>query len=109
MSSFPLPAGSSSRAVTTGLLRRELRFEGIAITDDLADPPITALTSIPNGAVRALKAGADLLYISGPPLEQEAAYDAVLKAVRRGDISRARIVEALLRNLSVKRDYGLVK
>jgi beta-N-acetylhexosaminidase len=105
---FVVPA-SLSRAVTTGLLRRELRFEGIAITDDLADPPITALTSIPDAAVRALKAGADLLYVSGPPLEQEAAYDAVVKAVRRGDIGRARIEEALLRNLSVKRDYGLVK
>ena len=67
------------------------------------------MTSIPKAAVRALKAGADLLYISGPPLEQEAAYDAVLQAVRRGDIRRRRIDEALLRNLSVKRDYGLVK
>ena len=105
---FVVPA-SLSRTLTTGLLRRELGFEGIAITDDLADPPITALTSIPKAAVRALKAGADLLYISGPPLEQEAAYDAVLQAVRRGDIRRRRIDEALLRNLSVKRDYGLVK
>lgn len=104
---FVVPA-SLSRAVTTGLLRRELRFEGIAITDDLADPPITALTSIPNGAVRALKAGADLLYVSGPPPQQQAAYEAVLKAVRRGNIGRRRIQEALLRNLSVKRDYGLI-
>ena len=105
---FVVPA-SLSRTVTTGLLRGELGFEGVAITDDLADPPITALSSIPNAAVRALKAGADLLYLSGPPLEQEAAYAAVLQAVRRGDIGRARIEEALLRNLSVKRDYGLVR
>lgn len=105
---FVVPA-SLSRTLTTGLLRRELGFEGIAITDDLADPPITALTSIPNAAVRALKAGADLLYVSGPPVEQQAAYDAVLRAARRGDIGRARLDEALLRNLSVKRDYGLIR
>lgn len=105
---FVVPA-TLSRTLTTGLLRGELGFEGIAIADDLADPPITALTSIPNAAVRALKAGADLLYVSGPPVEQEAAYAAVLQATRRGDIDRARIDEALLRNLSIKRDYGLVK
>jgi beta-N-acetylhexosaminidase len=101
--------GSLSRALTTDLLRRELGFRGIAITDDLADPPITALTSIPEAAVRAIVAGADLLYISGPAAEQEAAYRSVLAAVRSGTISRRRLDEALLRNLSIKHDYRLVE
>jgi beta-N-acetylhexosaminidase len=105
---FVTPA-SLSRALTTGLLRDDLGFEGIAITDDLADPPITALTSIPDAAVRAIGAGADLLYISGPPEEQHAAYAAVLRAVRGGDIPAARLNEAVLRNLAVKRDYGLIE
>jgi beta-N-acetylhexosaminidase len=101
--------GSLSRALMTDLLRDDLGFEGIAITDDLADPPVTALTSIPDAAVRAVRAGADLLYVSGPPAEQQAAYEAVLRAVRDGRIDRARLDEALLRGLSVKRDYGLVE
>jgi beta-N-acetylhexosaminidase len=101
--------GSLSRALMTGLLRDDLGFEGIAITDDLADPPVTALTSIPDAAVRAVRAGADLLYVSGPAAEQKAAYATVLEAVRDGRIGSARLDEALLRNLSVKRDYGLVK
>lgn len=101
--------GSLSRALLTRLLRRELRFEGIAITDDLADPPITALTSIPDAAVQAVQAGADLLYVSGTEDDQEAAYAAVLEAVRGGEISQGRLDEAVLRNLSVKRDYGLVE
>jgi beta-N-acetylhexosaminidase len=105
---FVTPA-TMSRALTTELLRGELGFQGIAITDDLADPPITALTSIPSAAVRAVQAGADLLYISGPPGEQQAAYDAVLRAVQRGKIGRGRLMDAVLRNLSVKRDYALVE
>jgi beta-N-acetylhexosaminidase len=101
--------GSLSRELLHDLLRTELGFRGIAITDDLADPPITALTSISEAAVRATKSGADLLYVSGPAGEQQAAYVAVLRAVRSGEIPRARLQEAVLRNLSVKRDYGLLE
>jgi len=101
--------GSLSRRLLTDLLRRELRFRGIAITDDLADPAITALASVSDAAVRAIAAGADMIYISGPAGEQQAAYVAVLRAVRRGEISGRRLDQAVLRNLSVKRDYGLVE
>ena len=101
--------GSLSKKVATDLLKRELGFKGIAITDDLADPPITALGSVPDAAVEAVNAGADMLYISGPAGDQQAAYVAVLKAVRNGEISRRRLDEALLRILTVKRDYGLIR
>ncbi len=101
--------GSLSPALIGGLLRRDLGFRGIVITDDLADPGVTALTSIPEASVAAIRAGADLLYISGPPPEQQAAYDAVLKAARSGTLAAGRLKEALLRNLSVKRNYGLIE
>jgi beta-N-acetylhexosaminidase len=105
---FVTPA-SLSKKVATGLLKRELKFGGVAITDDLADPPITALGSIPDAAVQAVQAGADMLYISGPAGDQQAAYVAVLRAVRNGEITRRRLDEAVLRILSVKRDYGLIR
>jgi beta-N-acetylhexosaminidase len=101
--------GSLSPALIGGLLRRDLGFRGIVITDDLADPGVTALTTIPEASVAAIRAGADLLYISGPASEQQAAYDAVLKAARSGALAAGRLKEALLRNLSVKRNYGLIK
>jgi beta-N-acetylhexosaminidase len=101
--------GSLSPALIGGMLRRDLGFRGIVITDDLADPGVTALTSIPEASVAAIRAGADLLYISGPPSEQQAAYDAVLKAARSGALAAGRVKEALLRNLSVKRNYGLIE
>lgn len=101
--------GSLSPTLIGGLLRRELGFRGVVMTDDLADPAVTALTTVPRASVAAVKAGADLLYVSGPPAEQEAAYDAVLRAARSGAISRGRLREALLRNLSVKRNYRLIE
>jgi beta-N-acetylhexosaminidase len=107
MSDFTRP-GSLTRAIATDLLRRELRFQGVAITDDLADPAITAAFSVPDAAVQALLAGADLLYISGSAGDQQAAYAAVLQAVRSGEIPRRRLSAALLRALEAKEDYGLI-
>jgi beta-N-acetylhexosaminidase len=101
--------GSLSKRVVTGLLRRELHFRGVAITDDLADPAITADSSVPDAAVRALRAGADLLYISGSANDQQAAYVAVLRAVQRGQLSRARIDEAAGRIIDAKKRQGLIR
>ena len=105
---FVVP-GSLSRRIATDLLRDKLKFEGVAITDDLADPPITALGTVPDSAVKAIRAGADMLYLSGPAGDQQASYVAVLRAVRRGEISRARLNQAVLRVLSAKQDYGLIR
>jgi beta-N-acetylhexosaminidase len=105
---FILP-GSLSKSITTDLLREELRFEGIAITDDLADPSVTALGTVPDAAVQAVKAGADMVQISGSPGDQQAAYVAVLRAVRSGEIPPERLDEAVLRVLNGKRDYGLIR
>jgi beta-N-acetylhexosaminidase len=105
---FTVPA-SLSPTVARDLLRDKLRFQGVAITDDLADPAIATLYSVPDAAVRALRAGADMLFISGPPGDQQAAYVAVLRAARSGGIPRGRLDEALLRVLAAKEDYGLIR
>ena len=100
--------GSLSTAVATNLLREEMDFAGVAITDDLASPAVTAISTIPDAAVAALDAGADMLWISGPRGEQEAAMNAVLNAVQAGDITRERIDQALLRALTAKQALGLI-
>jgi beta-N-acetylhexosaminidase len=105
---FTVPA-SMSRQVATDLLRRELRFKGVAITDDLADPAITVIHTVPDAAVRALRAGADMLYVSGNAGDQQAAYVAVLRAVQRGRIPRRRLAEAVGRILLAKQDYDLIR
>jgi beta-N-acetylhexosaminidase len=107
-SDFTVPA-SLSRAVDSALLRHDMRFKGVSMTDDLADPAITTLHTIPDAAVDALRAGADMLYISGSAGDQQAAYVAVLRAVERGRIPRRRLDEAVGRILLAKQDYGLIR
>jgi beta-N-acetylhexosaminidase len=104
---FVTPA-SLSRKITTDLLRGRLGFDGVAITDDLAAPAVTAVSTVPDAAVDAVKAGADMVFISAPRGDQEAAYLAVLNALRRGDIPRRRVNEAILRILEAKAEYRLI-
>ncbi len=108
MNDFTQPA-SLTRSIATGLLRGELGFAGVAITDDLADPAITSSYSVADAAVLAIRAGADLLFVSGPADDQQAAYQAVLSAAKSGRLSEARIDEALQRALEAKQDYGLIE
>jgi beta-N-acetylhexosaminidase len=105
---FVTPA-SLSKPLLTDLLRGRLGFRGVAITDDLAAPAVTSFAPVPDAAVESVKAGADLVFVSGPRSEQEAAYNAVLNAVRKRDISRRRVDEAVLRILIAKQRYGLIE
>ena len=105
---FVTPA-SLSKSITTDLLRDRLGFKGVAIADDLSSPAVTAVSRVPDAAVAAINAGADLIYISRPQGSQEAAYLAVLNAVRKGIISRERINEALRRSLTAKKNLGLIQ
>jgi beta-N-acetylhexosaminidase len=101
------PAGLLGAAVT--LLRTGYGFQGAVMSDDL-DATLAATGDDPGlAAVQALEAGDDLLYISGPPSEHLQAYNAVLAAAQRSARIRARVRAALLRDLSLKAGYGLIK
>ena len=93
-----------SHKVLTGLLRDELGFDGIIVTDALDMAGATA-TYPPNVApVEALKAGADQLLV---PPQMDTAYAAVLDAVNSGEISRQRIDESVYRILLHKFKRGI--
>src|SRR3954454_8647541 len=104
---FVTPAALSPKIIG-GLLRKRLRFGGLAITDDLADPGVSTFEQIPDAAVQAIKSGADMVYVSGDLSDQESAYTAVLNAVRSGEIPAPRVRQALLRVLLTKQGYGLL-
>jgi beta-N-acetylhexosaminidase len=99
--------GALSRSIVTGLLRGRLGFHGIAMTDDLSSGAITALMPVPQAAVQAVQAGADMVWISGPASLQRQAYSAILAAVRAKKIPESRIDEAVIRILAVKGGLGL--
>ena len=65
--------------------------------------------NITRSAVLALRAGADLLYLSAPPAAQAAAFNAVLTAVRKKRVPAARLNQAVTRVLAAKRDYGAAR
>jgi beta-N-acetylhexosaminidase len=100
------PAGLSPSAVR--LLRDHYGFQGVVMTDDLDAALLATGGDAGQAAVSAVRAGDDLLYITGSPAEQLSAYHAVLSAAQSGQISRARIRDALLRVLSLKSRFGLL-
>jgi beta-N-acetylhexosaminidase len=89
------------------LLREELDFDGVIVTDDLAMEGARRGGSVAGAAVAAVGAGADLLIVSSPPEEQAAAYDAVVAAVESGEIPRGRVEESVRRIKRVKERYPL--
>ena len=88
-----------SSAVVTDLLRGQLGYQGIIITDTLSDETILERYSDGDAAVAAIQAGADMIFIPG---NFEESYNGVLSAVQSGIISEDRINESLSRIYRVK-------
>lgn len=86
----PLPA-SLSRNIVTGLLREELDFKGLAITDDLEMGAITNSRAVPDAAVAAIEAGNDMVMVAGTIEAASQTWEAMVKAASEGRISRQRI------------------
>ena len=93
-----LPSSLSDKTVT-GVLRDELRYEGVIISGPLNDAAITSYYTAPDAAVMALKAGCDMLYASPDP---RAAVAGIMDAVSEGVISEQRIDDALVRIYRVR-------
>lgn len=91
------PASISKEVV--GILRNDLGFEGIIITDALNMKAITEYYTSDEAAIKAIQAGADMILM---PEDFEAAYNGVLQAVQEGTISEERINESLKRIYRVK-------
>lgn len=91
-----------SRRVLTELLREELGYEGVIVTDCLEMHAISKSCGVPEGAVRAIEAGADLILVSHTLEDQIASIKAVRDAVLSGRISEDRIERSLERVLTLK-------
>lgn len=101
--------GTLSRAVMTDLLRGALGFRGLAVSDDLgAMKAITDNFTPGEAAVRAVQAGVDMLIMSAELPRQRQARDALVAAVRNGEITSARLDEAVRHVLQVKARFGLL-
>jgi beta-N-acetylhexosaminidase len=92
-----------SHPMATDLLRRDLRFEGLVVTDALEMEGVRAAWT-GEAAVRAVNAGADLILL---PPQTGVAIQAITRAVREGDIALERIDASVLRILEAKERLGL--
>jgi beta-N-acetylhexosaminidase len=102
----PNHVATISTAVVSDLLEKQLNFKGIIVTDALDMAGLTHLFSnnIGRAAVEAFKAGNDLLLI---PADLGASYNAMVEAVRSGEISRERLDHSVLKILKAKASVGL--
>jgi beta-N-acetylhexosaminidase len=101
-----------SEAVITGLLRRELGFEGVVVTDDLAMGALVDRYNLEEILVRAVLAGADVLCLSNngktyDPHIARKAVDLIYNAVQDGRIPPQRIEESYARIMKLKQDNRL--
>ena len=97
-------AATLSPEIITGVLRVSLGYQGVVTTDSLQMAGVRQRYSDAQIAVRAIQAGCDQLLM---PQRLQTAYDAVLGAIRAGEISMARLDESVRRILTLKLDRGL--
>jgi beta-N-acetylhexosaminidase len=98
-----MPATLSS-TILTDLLRNELKFGGLVVTDALEMAGVTNRYWCGLAAVRAIQAGADILLL---PPDAAVAINEIERAVHRGDISEKRIEQSVKKILDAKRRMGL--
>lgn len=94
-----------SHKIVTELLRQELGFDGVIITDGLQMKAMTDFYSDGAIACSAVKAGVDMLLCPANPEEAAAALE---DAVKNGDLTESRIEESVLRILKMKKERGMI-
>jgi len=92
--------------VIGNILRNDLKFDGMIVTDALSMSGLTIYFTPEEAAVRALEAGADMLL---KPANVDASFRGVLQAVKSGRVTEQRVEESARRILAAKYDLGLVK
>jgi beta-N-acetylhexosaminidase len=88
------------------LLRNDLNFQGLIVTDALSMSGLTIYFNQDEAAVRALEAGADMLL---KPADNDAAFRGVVQAVRSGRVTEKRVEASARKILAAKYDLGLAK
>lgn len=102
----PVTPGALSPSVAQALLRDELGFKGVAISDDLSVGVAATGVPAPDAAVRALIAGTDMALVSNPK-QAAAARKAILESARSGGLPTSRLDQAVARVITLKQKLGL--
>lgn len=97
-----------------GILRRQVKFDGVVISDDMQMASITENFGLEEAVIRAINAGCDIILLSNnSPAEYNEqlpyeARDIIIKAVADGRISETRILQAYSRINNLKKQFGII-
>ena len=98
---------SFSKTIITGLLRGELGFQGVVVTDDMTMGAISKNYDIGDASVKSINAGSDIILVCHFYDKELAVIQALKKAVEVGVITRERMDESVYRILTLKSKYAL--
>jgi beta-N-acetylhexosaminidase len=100
--------GTTSSSIVSGLLKEDMGFKGVVVTDALDMAGLTRIyrNDVGRAAVESFKAGNDVLII---PADLDASVRSMLQALRSGEITRARLDESVRKILELKASLGLNK
>jgi beta-N-acetylhexosaminidase len=103
-----LPATLSAETLT-GLLRQEMGFAGLIMTDAIGMKAVAGRYETAEIVERALRAGADIILVGADPDHAVEAYEAIVTAVREGRVTPERLDQSLRRILRLKWRLGLLE
>jgi beta-N-acetylhexosaminidase len=98
---------SMSKAVMTDLLRKQLSFKGVIITDDMTMGAITEHFDIGKAAVESVKAGSDIILVGHDYNNVVKITSSLITAVENGEISEQRLNGSIERIIQLKRKYSI--
>lgn len=98
---------SMSKPIITDLLRKEMGFDGVVITDDMTMGAITDHFEIGQAAVESIKAGSDIIMVAHNYDYIITTVTAIKEAINKGELTEERINESVKRIISLKLNYKL--
>ena len=100
---------SLSKIVISDLLRKDLEFDKVVITDDMSMGAITSIMSIEEACIKSIKAGCDILLLGNAYEEIEQVIDSIKLKLYNGEISEEQINKSVKRILELKKKYNMME
>lgn len=100
---------SLSKIVISDLLRKDLEFDKVVITDDMSMGAITSIMSIEEACIKSIEAGCDILLLGNAYEEIEQVINSIKLKLYNGEISEEHINKSVNRILELKKKYNMME
>ena len=100
---------SLSKIVISDLLRKDMGFDKVVITDDMSMGAITSIMSIEEACIKSIEAGCDILLLGNAYEEIEQVINSIKLKLYNGEISEEQINKSVKRILELKKKYNMME